>query len=141
MDNILAKQVAQRLGKYCETVEVETLPNEQRLNFPQVSKTLNKATVIGVELGVGDGTTMRSPKNNKLLMTKAGISTGRLHLEDCNRRVFDFPLRFFIMDGKPLLYVPIEPLYDFNPSQCYVYFAQQFDADTEEVLELNFITE
>jgi len=141
MDHILAKQACGRLGKNSETVEIEAIGNETRLNFPNTTKYLNKATVIGVELGVGNGTTLRSPKTNKLLMTEAEISTGRLHLEDVNRNVLEFPLRFFICKTKPILYVPIEPLYNFNPSQCYVYFATAFDADVATVLELNLITE
>ena len=140
-DSILQKQLAQRLGRYSETVELDAKEGESKIEFPQVSAKLNKATIVGVEVCAGTNG-MKSTKTGKVLMSKAEISSGRLHLEDCNRNVLDFPLRFFITDGKPFLYVAIDPIIAFNPSQCYVYFAANFDSSTAaKALEINFITE
>ncbi len=136
----IEKQKAQVLGRNSESVEVETLDNESRLPFPQVSNLLLDSTIIGIEVSTGTGTS-KSPRKNKVLLTAAEISTGRIHLEDCNRQVIDLPLRLFITAGKPLMYVPIDPIRKLNASQCYLYFAEQFPANTNKVVEINFITE
>jgi hypothetical protein len=138
MNTIFQKQLAQRIGRLTETVEVEVKEGSNRFDFPQTSNNLNKATVIGLEIGAGKNG-MKSPKKMKELLTLAEISTGRLHLEGTNKEIIDLPLRLFVTDSKPMIYIPIEPFANFNPSQSYIYFAQNFPANTDKVLEINII--
>jgi hypothetical protein len=118
--NYLNLQQAQYLGDFTEYVDVPVKAGTDNFLFPQVSEELKKADIIGLAVLVGDGT-IRSLVSNQVLLTAAQMAGAILQIEAKNRKKTNIPLRLFILDGKPMIYLPIN-IQQFNPAQSKIIF-------------------
>jgi hypothetical protein len=116
----LELQQAQYVGDFSETIDVPITTGGDSFMLPQVTDELQKSDIIGVAFLVGDGT-QRSIVANQLLLTAAQTSSAMFEITAQNRKKTNIPLRLFNMEGKPMVYLPIN-IKSINAKQSRIVF-------------------